>query len=306
MDPITHSLVGAVAAKTVGASRRRLWIMAVLGAIPDLDVVANAFGSWAYLFQHRGLSHSAIGLVFQPVVFAFLLAPLDRGRFSTRAFHYSIPIALHLVCDLLTSYGVPLWSPFSLREFSMDLVNPVTIVPMIFMAGGLYWLIKTNRSGWAATRPVWGAWVLYIAVASSGKAYATRLTETQGHMTALPSTVNPLSWRAVAIDGDGHRYHHYSINLWKGTTTTAGSFGVPRDERPVQASLLSPQVREFLDESRWPVVRVMPDGNHWKVEWGTLLFSARGTVRSKLAVRVSDTGNVLDVDRTFGFWDPKN
>src|SRR5690242_11931545 len=109
MDPLTHCLLGGMAAKTVGGSRRRFWIMVFLGAAPDLDVLASGLGSWAFALQHRGISHSLVGVFLQAVFYAWAFKSFDRGLFWRRAGHYSLPLALHVACDYLTSFGVPLF-----------------------------------------------------------------------------------------------------------------------------------------------------------------------------------------------------
>jgi len=61
MDPLSHALMGGLAAKTLDVPQRRFWVMVGLSGIMDLDVVANYLGSWASLFQHRGMTHSLLG-----------------------------------------------------------------------------------------------------------------------------------------------------------------------------------------------------------------------------------------------------
>src|SRR4051812_38611963 len=122
MDPLTHCLVGGMAAKTGGTSKRRFWIMCFLGSAPDLDVFFNGLGSWAWIIQHRGITHSLLGIVLQSLFYAWVFARWDQGPYRERAIHYSLPIGAHILCDYLTAFGVPLFSPFIFKEYSADLM----------------------------------------------------------------------------------------------------------------------------------------------------------------------------------------
>ena len=305
MDPLTHSLVAAVAAKSVGAPPRRFWMMVLLGGISDLDVVFNAFGSWAHLFQHRGLTHSLVGVAVQTFVYAALFARWDAGPYGRRAFHYGIALALHVVVDGLTSYGVPLFSPFNLVPVSADLMVSLGLIPIAFMLAGLGWMRRSGRTGWRAAAPIWVAWGVYFVIASSTKIYASRLApEGLRAWTAIPTVANPFEWTGVAKDGRG-AYKTYTVDVLSGLAEAGPAIPAPGKEFPIQASLSSFVVRDHVERERWPVARVRPDGpSAWRVEWGNLLFSTRGLVRGKVSVRVSADGAVSDERRIHSFWNP--
>lgn len=309
MDPITHCLVGGMAAKTAGVSRRRFWIMMFLGEAADLDVIFNSLGSWAFWLQHRGITHSFLGLALQALFYSWAFRKWDKGDFRERTWHYSLPLALHLMCDYLTSFGVPLLSPFSFQEFSADLVVGLTLIPAGFMAVGLFQMYRRNHGGWRAAGPLWAVWILYVSLAMSGKAYAGRLVQASSGSpaTTIPSVLNPFAWSAIHLDDSTHTYRHYTVDLLTGEKRTALVFKMPNGDFPVKASAASPKVQEFLKNHRWPVVRfsVHPEGG-WDVEWGNLLFSSRGMVRAKVRVHVASDGSIVSADKVFGFWNPES
>jgi inner membrane protein len=298
-----------MAAKTVGSDRRRFWIMMFLGSAPDLDVLFSGLGSWASMLQHRGLSHSFVGIVLQALLYAWAFARWDQGTFRTRAFHYSLPLALHVLCDYLTCFGVPVLLPFSTVSFSADLMMDLCVIPMVAMGAGLYFMHRKEVHGWSVTRPLWGIWVVYMIVAATGKAYAMKLAESPAHMavTALPTKFNPFNWRAVSHDDKTRTYTQVSVDLIRGRRKSAVISAMPIDDFAVQASLKSPEVKMFLDTNRWPVVRVTPTPSHgYSVEWGNLLFSARGLVRGKVRVEIASNGAILGQEKIFNFWNPQN
>ncbi len=303
MDPLSHTLIGALGAKSVHANKRRFWIMAILGMVPDLDVLLGGLGSWAFIFQHRGMSHSLIGLVIQAIFFAFILARWDPGSFKLRALHYALPIGVHILSDYLTCFGVPFFSPFSTKEYSLDLVGSVNILPVLVTLAALVWLHRSERSGWKATRLIWAMWGLYLLVFISGKGYAGKILGNPS-INAMPTTFSTFTWRTVE-EVDPSHYQTRMVDLLNKSSGQISLLAKPGNAFPVQASLASPKVQKFLSENRWPMVQFSQKGDSWVVDWGTLLFSTRGLVRGKVRVEVSSTGEILSEKKIFTFWDPK-
>ncbi len=303
MDPLTHCLVGGMAAKSVGTSKRRFWVMFLLGGAPDLDIIFNQLPGWAWAIQHRGITHSLVGVVLQTVFYAWLLRRWDAGPMKERMAMYALPLFAHVLCDYLTAFGVPWFAPFSFHEYSADLMTGLMVVPMFIMGVGLILAHRKDLAGWHGTRQIWAGWALYLFMAISGKAYAAKLAAAQGAI-ALPSTASPFQWSVVYPDSASQSYQRFDVDLFHGRRMSRAPVPMPGKEFPIQASLVSPEVREFLQGNRWPVARAVAVSNGWNVEWGNLLFSTRGMVRAKVRVHVAPNGDVLSNERIFGFWDP--
>ncbi len=303
MDPLTHSVIGGLAAQTVGVSRRRFWIMCALGSVMDLDILANWWGSWAYIIQHRGISHSILGLVFEVIFFAWILRRLDPGPFKRRVFDYSLPLILHVICDYLTSYGVPLLSPFDQTNYSLGIVGSLNIVPMLFAVSILTYIYMKEKSGWQAVRPAWAFWAVYIMLVSFGKTYAASM-DIYRDMNVVPSIMNPLRWHGLKLDEASHSYQRYDINLMKRQAAHLSDIAMPNGDFPVKASMDSLKVRRFLAHHHWPVVRMHDLPNGWTVEWGELMFSSRGLARGRVLVSVDDNGKITGEKEIVSFWTP--
>jgi len=305
MDPITHCLVGALLAKSARAPRRRFWLMTLLGDLPDVDVLFAGLGPWAFWLQHRGITHSLLGVVIQAFLCGWLFARFDKGPLIERVTQYSLPLFFHLGCDYLTSYGIPLLSPFSFREFSGDLVPAVTVIPLAFMVIGLLYLHRKDRDGWSAVRPLWAAWAFYLLISMSSKTYAARLAEpVEGPMTVVAGLVNPLKWIAVVQKGSAYTYQPYAIDVLQGKKTIGALISTSSDGSAIRASLNSAEVKRFIETVRWPVARERIRIDGVDVEWGKMIFSSRGTVRGILNVHVAKDGTVTNVDHVFDFWNP--
>ena len=307
MDPVTHALVGGLVAKTVCAPRRRFWMLMFLGEMPDLDVLFGGLGPWAFWLHHRGITHSLPGVAIQAVLFAALFSKFDPGPFRQRLLHYSLPLLLHAFCDYLTSYGVPLLSPFSFREFSGDLVPAVTVVPLMFMAAGLYSLHRKHREGWGATRWMWMAWAMYLGFATGSRAYAAHLIKDEApDATLVAGLMHPARFTAVVPEGPCCTYRSYRVNPLTGSWKEGKPIITPMYSPEIQASLASEPTNQFVKSIRWPVGLVIPepDGGS-RVDWGKMLFSARGTVRRMWTVKISSGGVILEEHRALGFWSPE-
>jgi hypothetical protein len=191
-----------------------------------------------------------------------------------------------------------------LTNYSWDLIGSLNLVPLAITIAGLWWLHKKEAHGWKATTPLWAVWAVYFGLAFSGRAYAAHLTS-YPTATIVPSIVNPFGWRAVAVDESHHAYRHYDVNILKGNVTFLGASQQPGREFPVEKSLKSAIVQEFLHDHRWPVVRVIPTDGQWRVEWGTLIYSVRGMARGKVAVQIAADGRILSEENIISYWNPE-
>src|SRR5579883_1482403 len=128
MDNLTHTLVGMAAAKA-GLERASPYaaLMCVVAAnAPDADIVTSLAGRWVYLEQHRGVSHSILGVAVLgfalPLIFCafdFLFARLlrreRRAKFRGLLTASFLLIFSHPLLDWTNSYGVRPLLPFSAR-----------------------------------------------------------------------------------------------------------------------------------------------------------------------------------------------
>lgn len=122
MDNVTHSLVGAALAET-GLKRISPLGSATLivaANIPDIDVISLAFGPFAYLKWHRGITHSLFGFPIVAVLFAMCMYAAARvahrrgklaspARFAPLLLLSFIGTVTHPILDFTNSYG---WRPF--------------------------------------------------------------------------------------------------------------------------------------------------------------------------------------------------
>ncbi|HUK51750.1 MAG TPA: metal-dependent hydrolase [Candidatus Binatia bacterium] len=158
MDPLTHGLSGALAARALlprfpdeRLDRVARWAV-VLGSIfPDIDVIAKPFDpdDLATIRVHRTVTHSLVCLP----VWAFLLAALavwfcrrrriPAPRLAALTLLFGFGIGLHILFDCITSFGTLVWSPISWTRVSWDWTF---IVDLALTGVLLYFLLL----GWVA------------------------------------------------------------------------------------------------------------------------------------------------------------
>lgn len=116
---------------------------AVLTNIGDFDVLIRPLIEWSNpidaFFFHRGLSHSLLLAVVFALIFWLIGAHFDKAKRARRrrcwAFLSSMVFG-HLIIDLMTSYGIRLFLPFSDVILSLDnmfIVDAFFTIPLFIL-----------------------------------------------------------------------------------------------------------------------------------------------------------------------------
>jgi inner membrane protein len=172
MDPFAHTLFGAALAETglKRATRHAAAVLLIGANLPDIDVLAQFWGTDAALYARRGWTHGVLAMVVLPLLLAgaFLLLDRWRGRASNDAPPLR-PAALlgiaciavwsHPVLDWMNTYGVRLLMPFDGRWFYGDALFIVDPWVWLMLAAGV---VIARSTSWLAS----GAWMAIAALAS--------------------------------------------------------------------------------------------------------------------------------------------
>lgn len=221
MDSVTQAVLGAsVQGALLGRfqGRRALLYGAVLGTLPDLDVMIDYGDAVADMTYHRGFSHS----VFVLTALAGLITLVSRRfrpdpRYTTQRLFWCVALVLltHVTLDAFTSYGTQLFWPLTTPPVAISsifIIDPLYTTPLLLaVLGGLF--VGFGSTG---RRLQYGALTLsslYLLSTLVGKTMAERaFDETLAkagidaqHVFSSPTPFNTVLWRVVAIDGD--RYH---------------------------------------------------------------------------------------------------
>lgn len=296
MDPVTHGLAGAVLANA--GFRQRYGYQATLalagGALlPDIDILWSPAKSVVALETHRGITHSFVGAVGLALALGLLLrvfGPEKRWALLSALSLLGIVIG-HLFLDLITSYGIQLFLPFSTARPALDLVSiidPVLTVPLLAaLVAGLVW----RRAAPLLSRLAFGVVGLYLGIMALSQFAAVTSLEhflvSQGvvprRVEALPWPFNPLRWQGFAEDGDV--YWKGDVQLWRGRIALTPIPKGPANGAVEQARAHR-DVQTFLWFARFPVTKVWQEGDRSVVEYHDLRFSHSLRRRSPFVLRV--------------------
>ncbi len=147
-SPIGH-LLGAIAVytafskrddKTVPSGKLGYILPALIGILPDLDVVAYVLFGFAYGPIHRGVSHSLLmGIIFALFISLFFIKNGFRYFLKTWII-LSICSLIHPLLDYLMGCGskVPFFWPFD----SQGYISPVQLIPTAYYSTSFSGLLE--------------------------------------------------------------------------------------------------------------------------------------------------------------------
>lgn len=220
MDSITQALLGAtVQASLLGRwqGRKALLYGAVLGTLPDLDVVIDYGDAVADMTYHRGFSHSMFVLSLLAVALTWLARRIqpDPGYSGMRLFlTVWLVLVTHVLLDAFTSYGTQLFWPLTTPPVawsSVFIIDPMYSVPLLLavLAGAIVGL-----KGHSPRVPVLALVVtsLYLAFTLAGKQMAEQRVEKTmashglqaNQLYSAPTPFNSLLWRVIIIQDDDY------------------------------------------------------------------------------------------------------
>ncbi len=233
MDLVTQMLFGAAVAQAgfgKHLGRRALIAGAVLGALPDTDVVigmaAGPFAGWEY---HRGFTHS---LLFAPVVGPVIghliwkwgqrhkgAVPAYHGENQTRwMWLATLVLFTHPLIDAFTSYGTQLLWPLTNERFAINalsIIDPVySLVLVAALLMGCFKRFYTKAAPFAASLAMLfvvvyslGGWAMNNHIVREAQAQIG----TQAKIEAFPLLFQPY-FRRVVVETDAQvRVGYYSI-----------------------------------------------------------------------------------------------
>lgn len=220
MDSITQALLGAsVQASLLGRwqGRKALLYGAVLGTLPDLDVIIDYGDAVANTTYHRGFSHSLFVLSVVAVVLAWLIRRIrPHPDYSAMRLFLTIWLVLitHVTLDAFTTYGTQLFWPLTSTPVawsSVFIIDPMYTLPLLLavLAGAI-----AGCAG-RATRWVTAALVVstcYLGFTLAGKQMAEQRVEALlaqeklqvEQLFSAPTPFNSLLWRVVLVDGEDY------------------------------------------------------------------------------------------------------
>ena len=234
MDTLTHALSGALAARATASSNARIPLAArvaagfFVAAFPDVDWVLAYVSPVAYVTGHRGVTHSMLILPLWAGLLAWLCAKIGRGGATWRDYYgvCAIAIGMHILGDLITSFGTIVFAPVSDARFAWSTTFIIDLWFTGIIAAGLVaaWIWRRSRAPALIGIAVLASYVGMQAVLRSraveiGADNARRQGLDAVRVAALPRPVSPFNWMIVVVEKD--RYHYANVNLLRERTPPA-------------------------------------------------------------------------------------
>ena len=130
----SHAVFACALGRTLqsATSSARFWILSAACAIlPDLDVIAFAFGiSYSSMLGHRGITHSIFFAILVGVIVSFLFPKEAAVRWKLALYFAAVTVS-HPLLDMLTNggLGVALLAPFTNERFFSPW-RPIEVSPI--------------------------------------------------------------------------------------------------------------------------------------------------------------------------------
>jgi inner membrane protein len=226
MDSFTQIVLGIATAEICAGNtlcRRTFVYGAILGTLPDLDVVAGMFlDPVKGIAIHRGVSHSLFLFMAISPLLGRLIYRIEKGRISLPAASTLVFWCLltHVLLDLFTSWGTQIFWPLPYRIAlkTIFVVDPLYTLPLLVCL-----IIAWRKKAFPLRRKyvLRGLYIssLYLLITCGLKLYAVNRFENALHeqhiaykeLIVKPTAFNCILWNAnVAVKG-GYLLGDYSL-----------------------------------------------------------------------------------------------
>ena len=214
MDPVTHALAGAAAARTLlpGRHGAATWLAGAAGAlVPDADaVIRSSTDPLLYAEFHRHFTHSLVFIPLGGVIAAlpWLAVRRARAQWKHQLAAATAGCATHGVLDAATTYGTLLYWPFSENRVAWNIISIVDPLFTLMLLGGVVAAAWTRRAAPVAVALALAGAYLGVGAVQHDRALAAqaRIAATRGHVpdrgAAFPAFATTMVWRSLYRYGD--------------------------------------------------------------------------------------------------------
>jgi inner membrane protein len=332
MEPVTHALT-SVALGRAGLnriSRMATPMLLASGLAADVDWATRLAGPSAFLHGHRTATHSLVGtvLLIAAVASGFWITGRKFPKFAVNIFPAllisAIGAGIHLLLDLLNSYGVKLMWPFSAKWYAWDIADSVDAWIIFFLLAGLllpelFRLVleeigskprKRGRQRGAIVGLILVA--LFIAGRALSHGRATALLDSREYrgqapleVAAFPRPATPLIWSGV-VETD-NAVVNVNVPLGPGTVFDPDVAEVhfkPEESVTLKNAVKCATAVEFLSYARFPLASVEPRGDGFEVRLRDMRFASELPGRRGIVAVIHLNAQSLVIDERLEFDTP--
>jgi inner membrane protein len=268
MDPVTHTLVGVGMANAF--FRKRIGtpavpVLALASNLPDIDALVHLTGDPAAVLMRRTFGHSVLLLPFWSLILALILHRFYPRLGFGRLFGLTLLGAfVHLFFDLVNSFGVVLFWPFSLWRPELAIIFIIDLILTGILAAPLLLTIfrRLRPHLVLMSRIAMIGVACYILFCEGNRMVArqalasesARLPARPGFSYVFPELLGPHRWRGVVRTGD--TYHIYLIHTLSNRTEYVGLERTARGDPSVELARATERGRRlewFFKAPVWTV-----------------------------------------------------
>ena len=213
----------AVLGRQVG--RKAMVWGAVLGTLPDLDVLIPLGGPVENFVYHRGFSHSLFLLALLSPLIAWLITRIHRDSrelFLRWWLHVFLVLEIAVLLDLLTVYGTQILWPFNTTPLAwpvLFIIDPLFTLPMVVGVSAAWFLKQKSNLGYRLNAAGLIVATVYLGWAFGAREFVNHTVRQQlaaqgvryEKLISTPAPFTTLLWRFVGIDGDRSFETYYSV-----------------------------------------------------------------------------------------------
>lgn len=211
MDSITQAVLGAGVAAFIAPKefrKRALLAGAILGTLPDLDILIHHSNDLDRFVEHRGFSHSLFVLSILPLALMPLFARFFKNISKARLyFLIGLPLITHPLLDSLTSYGTQLFYPLKTTPIFISSIFIVDFLYTSWLLIGVFFYLYSEKFRWinslalfiSCAYLVFGLSMQQVAKNQLIKAYPES-KKNDWFVGAL--TASPFCWHGVLVKED--------------------------------------------------------------------------------------------------------
>jgi inner membrane protein len=222
MDSLSQTALGAAISVAVFRRKQPIWQSAALGAVvgtlPDLDVLISHGDPISDMTYHRTESHALFYLTLVSPLLAWLWLKIC-GRpalFKTTLLALWLVLITHPLLDMLTIYGTQLGLPFTDYPFgigSVFVIDPLYTLPLLLGTG---LALFRQRFGWNSLGLLlstaylgFGLWAQQQVTTLALAQLPVAASNPKLLVTATP--FNTVLWRLLLVDENHYFEGYYSL-----------------------------------------------------------------------------------------------
>lgn len=221
MDTLTHGVIGALVARSctkVDVKKSYLLVTALAAAFPDIDYLLFWLNPYKFITEwHRGITHSLIMFPLWATLISLVLYKILHKSIPFRILFACCCAGLltHIAADLLTLYGVQLFTPLNYHRYALFTVFDMD--PWIGLLAALGMILGFYKRRFARFGLL--AILTYLLLVLNWQQNAKNLLadrivkspELTEKSYAIPQPFLPFHWKLVIDHDDHYEIAHLSL-----------------------------------------------------------------------------------------------